>query len=49
MNNTPKPETSTYLLRNIPKPLWDKAKHKAIDDGDSLRDLVLKAVKEYVK
>lgn len=38
-----------YLLRDIPEDLWQKAKHRAVDDGDSLRDLVLKALHAYLK
>jgi hypothetical protein len=38
-----------YLLRNIPKDLWDRAKHRAIDDGDSLRSLILKAIQKYLQ
>jgi len=38
-----------YLLRDIPEDLWLKAKHRAVDDGDSLRDLVLKALHAYLK
>lgn len=45
----PTDKTSNYLLRNIPQELWDRAKHRAIDDGDSLRDLVLKAINGYLQ
>jgi hypothetical protein len=38
-----------YLLRDIPQELWDKAKHRAVDDADSLRDIVLKALHAYLK
>jgi hypothetical protein len=39
-----------YLLRDIPKELWDKAKHKAVDNNlSSLRELLLLAIKEYIK
>ena len=38
-----------YLLRDVPEELWQKAKHRAVDDGDSLRDLVLKALHAYLK
>jgi hypothetical protein len=38
-----------YLLRDVPEDLWQKAKHRAVDDGDSLRDLVLKALHSYLK
>jgi len=37
-----------YLLRDIPQELWDKAKHKAIDKGLTLRELILQAVKEFI-
>ena len=38
-----------YLLRDLPDDLWQKAKHRAVDDGDSLRDLILKALHSYLK
>jgi len=38
-----------YLLRDLPNDLWQKAKHRAVDDGDSLRDLILKALHSYLK
>ena len=38
-----------YLFRDIPDDLWNKAKHRAVDDGDSLRDLILKALYTYLK
>ena len=38
-----------YLLRDIPKDLWDAAKHKAVDEGLNLRELLLKALREYVE
>jgi len=37
-----------YLLRDIPDDLWQRAKHRAVDDGDSLRDLLLKALHAYL-
>jgi hypothetical protein len=37
-----------YLLRDIPEDLWNRAKHRAVDDGDSLRDLLLKALRAYL-
>ena len=37
-----------YILRNIPEELWTKVKHRAVDDGDSLRDIVLKALNKYI-
>lgn len=38
-----------YLLRDIPDDLWTEAKHKAVDEGLSLRDLILKAMRSYFK
>ncbi|MCK4503084.1 MAG: hypothetical protein KAU22_08605 [Desulfuromonadales bacterium] len=43
-----KHSAGNYLLRDIPKELWDRAKHRAIDDGDSLRDLILKSLNAYL-
>ncbi len=40
--------TGNYILRDIPKELWDAAKHKAVDNGISLRELVLTAVQAYI-
>lgn len=40
--------TGGYLLRDIPQELWDAAKHKAVDKGISLRELILQAVKEFI-
>lgn len=37
-----------YLLRDIPDELWTAAKHKAIDKGMDLRELILDAIREYV-
>lgn len=37
-----------YLLRDIPEELWNQAKHKAIDKGMDLRELILDAIREYV-
>lgn len=38
-----------YQLRDIPEDLWNKAKHRAVDDGDSLREVVLKSLHAYLK
>jgi hypothetical protein len=37
-----------YLLRDIPEKLWTAAKHKAVDEKLSLRELILKALQEYL-
>jgi hypothetical protein len=41
-------DARNYLLRDIPEDLWTKAKHRAIDDGDSLRGLILKSLVQYL-
>lgn len=38
-----------YLLRDIPQELWDKAKHKAVDEGGSLRNVILNALRKYLE
>ena len=38
----------SYLLRDIPEQLWTAAKHRAVDEGLSLRELILKALHEYI-
>jgi hypothetical protein len=40
--------TGNYILRDIPKEIWDKAKQRAFDDGMSLREIVLTAVEKYL-
>jgi hypothetical protein len=37
-----------YLLRDIPEDIWNQAKHKAVDEGSSLRELILKALRAYL-
>ena len=37
-----------YLLRDIPKDLWQAAKHRAVDEGSSLRDLLIEALRKYL-
>jgi hypothetical protein len=38
----------SYLLRDIPAELWTAAKHKAVDEKLNLRELILKALQEYL-
>lgn len=42
-------DSMNYLIRNIPEELWREAKHAAVDRGLSLRDLILTALREYLK
>ena len=44
---TDKPK-KTYLLRNIPAPLWTAAKLKAVEECVSVRVLILKAIEKTV-
>ena len=39
---------NAYPLRDIPTDLWNAAKHRAVDEGLSLRELILKALGEYL-
>jgi len=45
---TPRNNINAYQLRNIPKDLWDAAKHKAIEEGTSVRMIILKALEKYL-
>ena len=38
-----------YLLRDIPEDLWQRAKHRAVDDGHSLREMILLAIESYLR
>lgn len=40
---------NNYLLRNIPDGLWSRAKHRAVDDKLSLRAILIKALRLYLK
>jgi hypothetical protein len=45
-----KDKKTDFLIRGIPKEFWDEVKHKQIDlNHKSLRELVLAAIKEYIK
>ena len=37
-----------YQLRDIPEDLWTRAKHRAVDEGISLRELILRAMEMYL-
>lgn len=37
-----------YLLRDIPEELWKRTKYRAVTDGTSIRDLILKALYDYI-
>jgi hypothetical protein len=37
-----------YLLRDYPADLWERVRHRAVDEGCSVRELVLTALEEYL-
>jgi len=37
-----------YLLREPPKDLMDAIKHKAVDESDNIRGIIIKALRAYV-
>lgn len=39
---------STYNLRDIPDDLWQRAKHASVDLHISLRELLLRALADYL-
>ena len=39
----------TYTIRNIPNELWKQARIKAIRENITMRDLILKLLKEWIK
>ena len=39
----------TYLFRDVPDDLWRKLKSKAALKGESIRDVLLRLVTQYVK
>lgn len=39
----------TYLLRDVPDDLWRKVKAKAALQGESLRDVLVRALTDYLK
>jgi hypothetical protein len=38
----------SYMLQDIPEQLWITAKYKAADEGLTMRELILKALHEYI-
>ena len=39
---------NSYVLRNVPDDLWTRAKHVAVDNKLSMRDLLIKALDKQV-
>ena len=42
-------KVGSYLLRDIPNDLWDKAKHEAVNRGVSLREMLITALSDSLK
>jgi hypothetical protein len=42
------PMANDYLLRKVPQELMDAAKHRAIDEHTTLRQLIIDALAQYV-
>jgi hypothetical protein len=38
----------TYIIRDLPQDLWQQAKHAAVDARISLRELLLRALRDYL-
>ena len=38
----------SYLLKDIPANLWNTAKHRGIDTGETLREMLLNSLREYL-
>ena len=38
---------TTYLLRNVPTDLWRRVKAKAALRGESVRDVLLRLLRQY--
>jgi len=45
---TAKKEPIVRTTIRVPQKLWEQAKHRAIDDGVSLQDLVITALLQYI-
>ena len=46
---TKTPETTSTIIRGIPVDLWRKVKAKAALEGVSLRALMIRLLREYVR
>ena len=38
----------SYTIKDIPEELWSRAKHRALDEGVSVRELLLTALEKYM-
>ena len=48
MTKSPKEEIVKTTLR-IPKPLWEKVQHRAIDENKGIAELITQAIVDYLK
>ncbi|MFZ5501796.1 MAG: hypothetical protein ACOY58_07815 [Candidatus Micrarchaeota archaeon] len=49
MMGKPADKKLNYLLRDIPPALWKKARHVAVEEELTLRELLLKSLEEYCR
>jgi len=42
-------KTNTFIIRDIPPSLWKIARHRAIDEGKTLKQIVLDALQAYLE
>ena len=41
--------TKEHMIRDVPAEWWKQVQHRAIDEGTKVRELVIKAIDEYLK
>lgn len=44
-----KPKEIVRTTLRMPRPLWEKVQHRAIDEHKGISELILQAVTEYLK
>jgi hypothetical protein len=49
MAKTPATQTTTVLVRGVPVEVWRGAKAKAAQRGETLRDAIIRVLREWVK
>ncbi len=49
MKRTVKPDDVVKTTIRLPRPLWDLARHRAIDENTDLQELVARALADYLK
>ena len=52
MKRQPKQDTKAEQVKTtirLPRSLWDAARHRAIDEGTDIQDLVGRAIEQYLR